>query len=81
MAGIPSGAKGVKGILTVTRGKAGYVNVGLIADSNLNFPSADNRATFVDAPIDPDGTISITYVGTDISDTCHVLFSVTGYTP
>jgi hypothetical protein len=78
VAGVPSGAKGVKGILTVTQGTAdGYLNVGTIQDSNLNYPANDNRATFIDAPIDTDGTISITLVS---AAPAHVIFSVTGYT-
>jgi len=47
--------------------------------STLNFPTGDNRATGVTAPLGSGGVIWITYVGSVGGATTDLLFDVTGY--
>jgi hypothetical protein len=82
---VPTGAVAITGNLTVTnQTSAGYLSltpaqpVGTPGTSNLNFPSADNRANAVTVALSPTGTLWITFVG-KAGATTDVIFDVTGF--
>ena len=85
IAGVPSTATAVTGTLTVTNqtspGFASLTTVSTVSPttSTLNFPTGDNRATGVTAPLGSGGVIWITYVGSVGGATTDLLFDVTGY--
>ena len=88
---IPPDAIAVTGNLTVTgQTAAGYFALTTVSTTNpltstLNFPTVDNRANGVTAPlgsnndlVDPEGLLWITYIAR-AGATAHVVFDVTGY--
>jgi hypothetical protein len=83
--GVPTGAIGVTGNLTVTgQTTAGFVFLGPDAtnsptSSTLNFPAGDNRANGVTVALGAGGKLSATFVSTSTSATAQVIFDVTGY--
>ena len=82
--GVPAGATGVTGNLTVTgQTAAGYLFIGPVAvdrptSSTLNFPVRDNRANGVTVALSDAGTLSVTYAAS-AGATTQVVFDVTGY--
>jgi len=82
--GIPTGAVGVTGNLTITaQTSAGYVAVGpsMSADpatSTLNAPKGDNRANGLTVMLSEAGTLAAVWKGAPGS-TAHLVFDVTGY--
>jgi hypothetical protein len=80
---IPVGAVAVTGTLTVTgQAAAGFLSLTDVAinrpgTSNLNFPTADTRATGVTVRLGSDGRLWVTY-GAATSST-NAIFDVTGY--
>jgi hypothetical protein len=80
--GVPDNAVAVTGNLTTTLSTAGGVlTIGPVFTpapnfSTLNFPVKDNRANNVTVGLDPNGQLSIVYLG---SGRTHVVFDVTGY--
>ncbi len=81
--GVPAGAVGVTGNLTVTgQTGAGYLFIGPVAtnsptSSTLNFPVGDNRANGVTVALGAGGTLSATYVAV-AGRTTQAVFDVTG---
>jgi Fibronectin type III domain len=81
---IPPSAVAVTGNLTaVSSGGYGYFSLtptqpaGTPATSTLNFPARDIRANAVTAPLGPDGSLWVTFVG--YGSATDVVFDVTGY--
>jgi hypothetical protein len=85
VAGLPSGATAVTGNLTVTgQTSGGYLYISPVATNNptsstLNFPVGDDRANAVTIALGSGGTLSITFVGPNSSQTAQAIFDVTGY--
>ena len=85
VAGVPAGATAVTGNLTVTgQTSGGYLFIGPAAATNptsstLNFPLGDDRANAVTVQLSPGGTLSITFVGPNNSQSAQAIFDVTGY--
>jgi hypothetical protein len=85
VAGVPSTAIAVTGTLTVTNqtspGFASLTTVSTPAPttSTLNFPTGDNRASGVTAPLGAGGVLWITYASPVGGATTDLLFDVTGY--
>ena len=83
--GVPAGATAVTGNLTVTgQTSGGYLFIGPVAtndpgSSTLNFPLGDDRANAVTVQISAGGTLSITFVGPNNSQSAQAIFDVTGY--
>jgi spore germination protein YaaH len=84
VAGVPAGATGVTGNLTVTNQTGlGYVALtttsqALPATSTLNFPVGDNRANGVTVPLSGDGKLWVVYRSKP-GTTVDVVFDLTGY--
>jgi hypothetical protein len=85
VSGVPSNATAVTGNLTVTgQTSGGYLYIGPIATNNpgsstLNFPVGDDRANAVTVALGAGGTLSITFVGPNNSQSAQAIFDVTGY--
>jgi hypothetical protein len=85
VSGVPSNATAVTGNLTVTgQTSGGYLFIGPIAtntpgSSTLNFPVGDDRANAVTVALGAGGTLSITFVGPNNSQSAQAIFDVTGY--
>jgi len=83
--GVPSGAIAVTGNVTVTnQSSAGIVSLTTVSTpspttSTINFPTGDNRANGVTAPLGSGGVLWITYMGSVGGTTTDLLFDVTGY--
>ena len=83
--GVPSNATAVTGNLTVTgQTSNGYLFIGPTAANNptsstLNFPAGDDRATNVSVALGSGGTLSVTFVGSNSSQSAQAIFDVTGY--
>ncbi len=83
--GVPAGAVAVTGNLTVTgQTSGGYLFIGPAAtndptSSTLNFPAGDDRANGVTVALGAGGTLSVTFVGSNSSQSAHAIFDVTGY--
>jgi outer membrane protein assembly factor BamB len=83
--GVPASAIAITGNLTVTGQTAkGYLFAGpnQVANptsSTLNFPLGDNRADAVTVALGLDGSLSVTYVASQLTAHTHVIFDVTGY--
>jgi subtilase family serine protease len=83
--GVPANATAVTGNLTVTgQTSSGYLFIGPVANNNptsstLNFPVGDDRANAVTVALGTGGTLSVTYVGANNSQSAQVIFDVTGY--
>jgi hypothetical protein len=87
-AGVPIGATGISGNLTVTLQKAGgLMTVAPHLDpvvqplfSTINFPKGDNRANGFDVSLlQPAGTLAFVYESTAAGATTHFVVDVTGY--
>jgi hypothetical protein len=82
--GVPAGAIGVTGNLTVTaQSSPGFLFIGPNATndpatSTLNFPRGDDRADGVTVALGA-GTLSVTFVAPTSGQGTHVIFDVTGY--
>jgi hypothetical protein len=82
---VPSGATAVTGNVTVTQQSSpGYLYLGPVAtndptSSTLNFPQGDTRANGTTVALNADGTLSVTFVGSNAASTAQVIFDVTGY--
>jgi PKD repeat protein len=82
--GVPAGAVGVTGNLSVTnQSSAGYVYLGpsevsLPQSSTLNVPAGDTRANGVTVALSPSGTLSPTWTAFG-GGGADLLFDVTGY--
>ena len=79
--GVPAGASAVSGNLTTVAAGSGYIAVTVSptaapGTSTLNFHAGDSSANNLIAPLDTNGRLSITYVG---SASVAVIFDVTGY--
>jgi hypothetical protein len=88
VAGIPTNAISVRGNLTVTQQTAmGYLAVGdrstLPAveppNSSLNFPKGDDRANFVECPLDASGKMWIAFESPTAGATCQAIFDPSGF--
>ena len=85
LGGVPAGATAVTGNLTVTgQTSGGYLFIGPVAtnspgSSTLNFPIGDDRANAVTVALGSGGTLSITFVGPNDSQSAQAIFDVTGY--
>jgi hypothetical protein len=84
LAGVPSTATAVTGVLSVSAAtKAGFLSltsappVGAPTTSTINFPANDARATGVTATLSATGSLWLTY-GASVG-TMHAAFDVTGY--
>jgi hypothetical protein len=83
--GVPSNATAVTGNLTVTgQTSNGYLFIGPTAANNptsstLNFPAGDDRANNVSVALGSGGTLSVTFVGSNSSQSAQAIFDVTGY--
>ena len=83
--GVPSNATAVTGNLTVTgQTSNGYLFIGPTAADNptsstLNFPAGDDRANNVSVALGSGGTLSVTFVGSNSSQSAQAIFDVTGY--
>jgi serine protease inhibitor ecotin len=83
--GVPAGAMGVTGILTVTQsGGPGFIYIGPAAvtdptSSSMNFPAYDDRANSVNVMLGSNGSLSITYASSATGATAQILFDITGY--
>jgi hypothetical protein len=83
--GVPANATAVTGNLTVTgQTSSGYLFIGPVANNNptsstLNFPVGDDRANAVTVALGTGGTLSVTYVGANNSQSAQVIFDVSGY--
>ena len=84
VSGVPAGAIAVTGNLTVTgQTSGGYLFIGPAASNNptsstLNFPVGDDRANAVAVQLGA-GTLAITFVGPNNSQSAQAIFDVTGY--
>jgi hypothetical protein len=84
LAGVPAGATGVTGNLTVTNQTGlGYVSLttssqSLPSTSTLNFPVGDNRANGVTTPLSGDGALWAVYRSKP-GTTADLVFDLTGY--
>jgi hypothetical protein len=82
---VPSTAIAVTGNVTVTEQTSpGWLTVTPTAVANpststLNFPTGDNRANNITAPLGAGGTLWVVYNGGPSGATSHVIFDVTGY--
>ena len=87
LSGVPTGATGVTGILTVTHASgAGYLYIGPTAaasptTSTLNFPAGDDRANTVSVMLGDTGSLAVTFVSSVRGATAQVIFDITGYYP
>jgi hypothetical protein len=85
VAGVPAGARAVSGNLTVTgQTSGGYLFIGPAATNNpgsstLNFPLGDDRANAVAVQLGTGGSLAITFVGPNNSQSAQAILDVTGY--
>jgi GH25 family lysozyme M1 (1,4-beta-N-acetylmuramidase) len=83
--GVPAGASGVTGNLTVTGQTAGgWLTIGPAAGSlggfsTVNFPVGDTRANGVTVSLGPGGSLSVLYDGAPSGASANAIFDVTGY--
>ena len=81
--GVPAGALGVTGNLTITQATAaGYVQIGSSLSgtySTINFGAGESRANGVTLSLGTDGNLSAIYASSTLSGSVQLIFDLTGY--